>query len=300
MTGRRARAPGKVVLSGAYSVLEGAPAVVAAVNRYVEADGGRPAAMVTSEVQAAVDQKLVARACHFDASELRQPEPDGTTRKLGLGSSAAILAATYFAVHASPSAKDWAALVEAHRTAQSGGSGIDVVASTLGGVLCCLPQKGEPAGLSVSMFELPHTLRFEFFSSARAALTRSMRSRVDTLKQGSPLVYGAIIDRATEGAEGLVRAKDPSAFVSCLCAQFRALNELGVAANAPIMSGPERDIMLAAEGVGAAFGPSGAGGGDISFYCGTRPLDDKLRRLASEAGLIPLSISLGAPGAHCD
>ena len=33
-----ARAPGKVVLSGAYAVLEGAPALVAAVDRYVVAD----------------------------------------------------------------------------------------------------------------------------------------------------------------------------------------------------------------------------------------------------------------------
>ena len=34
----RARAPGKLVLSGAYAVLEGAPALVAAVDRYAVAD----------------------------------------------------------------------------------------------------------------------------------------------------------------------------------------------------------------------------------------------------------------------
>ena len=43
----RARAPGKVVLSGAYAVLSGAPAIVAAVSRYVTADSARPAELLT-------------------------------------------------------------------------------------------------------------------------------------------------------------------------------------------------------------------------------------------------------------
>ncbi len=36
-----ARAPGKIVISGAYAVREGAPAIVAAVDRYAVADGAR-------------------------------------------------------------------------------------------------------------------------------------------------------------------------------------------------------------------------------------------------------------------
>jgi phosphomevalonate kinase len=34
----KARAPGKIVISGAYAVLEGAPSVVTAADRYVTAD----------------------------------------------------------------------------------------------------------------------------------------------------------------------------------------------------------------------------------------------------------------------
>ena len=41
----RARAPGKLVLSGAYAVLEGAPALVAAVDRYALADSERSATL---------------------------------------------------------------------------------------------------------------------------------------------------------------------------------------------------------------------------------------------------------------
>lgn len=47
-------APGKLLLSGAYAVLRGAPAVVTAVQRYAIADGKTPGQLVTPEVQAAL------------------------------------------------------------------------------------------------------------------------------------------------------------------------------------------------------------------------------------------------------
>ncbi len=54
----KARAPGKIVLSGAYSVLEGAVALVAAVDRYAWADTERQPALVTAEVRQAMDDEL--------------------------------------------------------------------------------------------------------------------------------------------------------------------------------------------------------------------------------------------------
>ena len=89
----RARAPGKVVFSGAYAVLGGAPAIVLAVERDVVADTERPHEFLTDEVAAALEPN--ERAPWFDASALRE---DG--RKLGLGSSAAILVASLFALEA--------------------------------------------------------------------------------------------------------------------------------------------------------------------------------------------------------
>ncbi len=64
----RAGAPGKVVISGAYAVLEGAPAVVSAVSRYAWADARRTADFVTPEVKAALGD---GPAPWFDASALR-------------------------------------------------------------------------------------------------------------------------------------------------------------------------------------------------------------------------------------
>ncbi len=64
----RARAPGKVVLSGAYSVLRGAPAIVTAVDRYVEADDGEPETRDSKAIQRqhprTPDAELTYRSFH--------------------------------------------------------------------------------------------------------------------------------------------------------------------------------------------------------------------------------------------
>ncbi len=63
----KAKAPGKVVLSGAYAVLEGAPCIVTAVDRYVIADTDKSAAHIADEVRAAMPPPYP----HIDANELR-------------------------------------------------------------------------------------------------------------------------------------------------------------------------------------------------------------------------------------
>ena len=50
----RVFAPGKLVLTGAYAVLGGAPAIVMATNRGAYADGARITPTPTAEVRAAL------------------------------------------------------------------------------------------------------------------------------------------------------------------------------------------------------------------------------------------------------
>src|SRR5688572_12462729 len=121
-------APGKLVISGAYAVLRGAPAIVSAVDRRVAVDTERPASYRAPEVEAGLRMLGGNRQPPFyDASALRS-----TVDKLGLGSSAAICVASLGAILA----QDYPLLDEqslremlypiareAHRRAQGGGSG---------------------------------------------------------------------------------------------------------------------------------------------------------------------------------
>ncbi len=168
----KARAPGKLVLSGAYAVLEGAPAIVTAVDRYALADCAREAERVTPEVSAALKGR---RAPWFDARELRSDHG-----KLGLGSSAAILVASLGALEleaagllndAALAARVLPAALAAHASAQQGGSGIDVAASALGGTL--IATRGSE--LRTEPVALPSGLVLEVWASGVPAVTRRAR-----------------------------------------------------------------------------------------------------------------------------
>ena len=94
-----ARAPGKLVVTGAYAVLEGATSIVAAVDRYATADSGRPPTRVTEEVAAAITAGYLDGALDFDASPLRAPRPTA-----GAASSASGRAAPSWSPRSAPRA----------------------------------------------------------------------------------------------------------------------------------------------------------------------------------------------------
>ncbi|WP_437496317.1 hypothetical protein [Sorangium sp. So ce1099] len=326
------RAPGKLVLSGAYAVLEGAPALVAAVDRYVIADPARPADLVTEEVQAAIDAGALDRAVWFDAAALRSTAPTApaagppapaappleASRKLGLGSSAAILVATLAARAAARGstmataaaaaaavgqpmpAWDTRALfldaLAAHRRAQGGGSGVDVAASVYGGVLCC--QLGPGGELAVTPHALPGRLAVEVFASDASARTSDMLERVRALAASAPEAHRALLGAAAEGARAAVAAADVRALVAALDRQVDALAELGERAGAPIVTPALRRLRPAAAAEGASLAPSGAGGGDVSIFVGAAPPSAAFLEAARASGLERVSMSLGAPGVH--
>jgi phosphomevalonate kinase len=300
----KARAPGKLVVSGAYSVLVGAPAIVAAVDRYVEADAERPAELVTAEVGAAIAAGDLARAPWFDANALRRAMPDGTSRKLGLGSSAAILAASLGASLAGdfPNAGALRRAVfpkalAAHKAAQPAGSGVDVAASVFGGVLYArIDAKGV---LAAEEHPLPGDARITVFAAAESASTADMLARIDAAKSRSANVAAAVrlhLDRAAAGAVKAIAARNVNAFAAALTAQYEALFTLGSLAKAPIVTGLMYALGRIAKMEGAAFGPAGAGGGDVCLYTAAGDPSAEFLRHASDAGFERLELALGASG----
>jgi phosphomevalonate kinase len=315
----KARAPGKLVLSGAYAVLRGAPAIVTAVDRYAEVDTAREPTFVTPEVAAALRALPGARAPWFDASALRDERG-----KLGLGSSAAIVVASLAALEAERSGdveslgeRVLDAALVAHREAQGGGSGIDVAAAALGGTLLFRSEAAATARsaqsshavqttthagrtLRIESLPLPPNLHLEVWVMGEPASTAELVRQVLSLEARDPELFSRLLGAQTAAAvraETALRARDARGLVDALAAQHEALSALGDASGAPIVTPAVRSLHERAM-PGATVLPSGAGGGDVSLYAGLAPSNAEFRKAAEELGLFLLEVELGARGAH--
>ncbi len=259
------RAPGKLLFSGAYAVLDGSPALVAAVNRYAIADGALTDDSPMEEVRAALENPP-----HVDVTQLREGD-----NKLGLGSSAAATVAALAVREAERGAElsesttrerlmrqAW----DAHARVQGGGSGVDVAASTFGGALCYVRSEiPKPV-------RLPSDLVWRVFFSGKSARTSDLRSRVDALAATNRARWALAIRRIADASLATLEAcvqDDAVAFVAAARASLGALATLGSAADAPIVTEEARVLAELAESEGGAFMPSGAGGGDCSIFFST-------------------------------
>jgi phosphomevalonate kinase len=298
-----ARAPGKLVLSGAYAVLSGAPALVVAVDRYVTADSSREATFLTPEVQAALGEGS-PRAPWFDAENLRE-----NGQKLGLGSSAAILVASLaaLALDAEPGLGDaelcarvYQRALEAHRSAQGGGSGVDVAASAHGGVLAARRQPGD-SDLTLTRVALPEGLHFQIWACSVAASTAVFLARIAEFAVRDAAAHRACIaaqaDAAAFALDAVLRGSAPD-FVTAIARQVGTLTALGAAAGIGIVPQELAELGALAASSGAAFLPAGAGGGDVAYYVGLTPPAPQFEARARELGLSPVALRLGARGVH--
>jgi phosphomevalonate kinase len=289
----RARAPGKLVVSGAYAVLEGAPAIVVAVDRFAFADASRIAEQPSAEVRHAFGD--------------RAPQYDGSAfalggKKVGLGSSAAVLVASLGAALASRGAAlDSASVREeiftaartAHAEVQGGGSGIDVAASTYGGVLrYALDGRGKAA---IAPTALPDGICVRVFFSGKSVRTSDMLGRVGAFRARAVaehrVAMRTLCDRA-EAASGAVSSGDGAMFVTALQGFAEQLQAFGDAADAPIVPRALRDLAAAAATEQACFLPSGAGGGDVALFVGVHPPSDRFMQIASDRSLVELSLAV--------
>jgi phosphomevalonate kinase len=279
-------APGKLVLTGAYAVLGGAPAIVAAIDRYAVADvslaglGGDPLQEV----------------------DVRALQEGG--RKLGLGSSAAALVALLGARAMARGEDPRSAAVrarilrearEAHSRQQGGGSGVDIAASVHGGVLRYeIASDGEP---KLRALDLPPRLQMAAYDSGHSVRTSHMRARFDashpSLEASGLLTrLAGLAMRAATAAE----AGDTPSFIRAAFEFGRALATLGEACDAPIVPPAFADLASVAENEGAAFLPSGAGGGDVGVWLGLAPPSSDFTSRAQALSMRPLAIGIDRGG----
>ena len=287
----KAFAPGKIVLSGAYAVLDGAPAIVMATTRGALADSTRLQPTPTLEVRAALGD---APAPHVDASSMFVGG-----RKLGLGASAAILVASLAAREADrgadladPRIREalFVRARTAHAVAQQGGSGVDVAASVHGGVLRYTTTAAP------SRIALPTGTVVTVFACGTSARTSDLRAQVAAAPKS---LYDACIGELKEIAASAVDAAtrdDRAAFVLAVRRASRGLARLGAAASAPIVPVGFDALEELAARESAAFSVAGAGGGDVAVFVGGAAPSPEFLERARALGLFLLDIGLDEKG----
>ncbi len=322
-----ASAPGKIVLSGEYAVLEGAPAICTAVDRRARAaltqspgDGHRVVAPGYSRVegrftttqgqvrwqQGGEEYPLVnavwrilqpdidtALTLMLDTSEFREPTRGAKT---GIGSSAALTVALVAALsRVSSATHDVAALAaEAHREFQLGrGSGIDIACSIAGGLV-----EYRMEDRRVTPVEWPRGLHHALLWSGVPVSTGSQLSRwqQSTAKESLETLVMASEDIASAWRDG-----DPAALLRRYRDYGDALSAFSDDHELGIYAAGHADVAAAAIESGLFYKPCGAGGGDVGIVLGLDEGDVSEFATASQSfGFQHLDIGLNASGARLD
>lgn len=341
-----ASAPGKLVVLGEYVVLEGAPALVAAVDRRAEvrcvkrvagvwrlsapalnlyhvplqvADHGtltwpegmpqgldRAAAVITLAHGTARRLGLTLPVCEL---ELDTSAFFKGTDKLGLGSSAAMSVALYGALLAAADAgtpDTWngtqrlaaiATVHAAHQESQGGrGSGADVAAALTGGVL---RFQNDQHGLRVAPLPRHRDVVIVPVWSGRPASTGSALTSFAAFKERDPSAYWAACERLailTNAGNEFWALGNTEALLTVVDEYGAALEVLGTQCVMDIVTPEHRAIGNQVRRCGAAYKPSGAGGGDLGVaVCASHAMADKvLGRLRSQGmEAVPMGIAGG-------
>jgi phosphomevalonate kinase len=292
------RAPGKVFLAGEYAVLErGRPALVVGIDRFLEAtvepaqtvsvshrgavwSGGEP----PPELRFAVRAVQLAKPVH-PFRLVFENELAIAGKKLGLGGSAAATVLAVRAARPELSKEETLSLaIAAHWMEQGGaGSGGDVAASALGGVLRVagrIPWSSVEEAMKLPMEELlraspidarqlpvPSDLRLLLAFTGEPADTRVLVRQVRALALGNGprwRVCEAAITRACEALSAAFETGRREQALQAVRDGAAAMARLGEAAGAPIVTEALALACALASAAGAAAKPSGAGGGDCA------------------------------------
>ncbi len=285
-----ASAPGKVILSGEYVVLDGAPAVCMAVDRraravvsnirgpvsQVEAPGfsnvvghfqtthGQIEWLDGEEVFKLVTAVLQAGHKRPDSSLDIMLETDAfkdvnSGLKIGIGSSAALTVALSAAVAGSLDVGETARI--AHKILQSGsGSGVDIACSMHGGLIrFCL------AGAGVMKLEWPDDLQFRLIWTGIAASTVDKLAQFDACvqKPSRAALRSAAESIATAWAEG-----DTGRIIENTAEYVERLRTFDEDHKLGIFDAGHDSLLAAARAVNLVYKPCGAGGGDVGIVLG--------------------------------
>lgn len=326
-----ASAPGKVIISGEYAVLDGAPAICMAINRRARADiavadadfntvrthghidgewrfrtdeNGRFEWHGTEPTEGGLD--LLQQAwrstvvnghlnIRLDSAEFLDPVSGS---KLGLGSSAALTVALITALlNVTGSRGDAAKEAHiAHRRFQHGrGSGVDIAASLAGGII---EYRMQDAGVARSV-PWPAGLEYAVLWSGRPASTSERLEKLDRGRRRpeSGRRTAVLCEASAEIAMTWVTGTT-AALLAVFERYVSALRQFDVDQHLGIFDAGHVELADAAAGQGLVYKPCGAGGGDAGIVLAAdRQAIAKFTDAATQRGFQILDVSLDAQGA---
>ena len=314
-------APGKAVIWGEYAVLEGAPALVMAVNRYATArvepaddrwqltsrgfesaahlsaaellaTSGAESEGITGLVRAVVsaldDPDLPSAArVHTDTRDFHGDDKTGVSQKLGIGSSAAVCTATSAAIaEFLDKPFDESIPLAAHRLLQGkAGSGLDVAAACHGGLIRFESGQSSPA-------EWPESLSYRYFWVGQAARTSAHLVRFGDWRANSDTTT---LDALCQASESLFSCTDLEHLAEYV-ARLKAMDDN---AGLGIFSEAHDRLHALANRAQVVYKPCGAGGGDIGIAVSDDPTHlEQLIALANRDSILTLDLEIAAHGVH--
>ena len=262
-----ASAPGKIVLSGEYAVLFGAPAICMAITRRAAvtvAESADGECHVTTPGFTGEDSFAVVDAVYGDARPARNIELDTRAfsrddRKLGIGSSAALTVA--LAAARSASVEVFTAALDAHAALQGGaGSGIDVAAAVHGGLI-----EYNMSSRSVRRLSWPEGLLMRVLWTGVPASTglKLEKLATQTVRPSRSALGVAAVQMADAWRSG-----DSDRVLSEYIVYIGALRQFGVDHDLGIFDAGHEELTDAAMVSNLVYKPAGAGGGDIGVLFG--------------------------------
>jgi phosphomevalonate kinase len=305
--------------------LDGAVALVASVSARVRIrlspprSDGSPGALAHSQegvpfpAEAVLARRLAEEALgsvdgelSIDASELRK-----SGRKLGLGSSAAAAAGAVgvvFAAHGrdlddpATQRQVFELALAGHKAVAPEGSGADVAAASLGGLVRFRVENGRLA--EAERVDLPASLHTRVVWTGKEARTsefvRAVRQYEARDGAGFSAIRARLFHESARFADAVARG-DSAGVVMAAGAYGLEMGALGEAAGVSIVTPELAQIADLARAHGGSAKPSGAGGGDVALAFFTSESDALTFDTACRtAGLDLLDLGLGAPGVRIE
>ncbi len=291
-----ATAPGKIVVSGEYAVLEGYSALSIAVNRRAVSKKSR--SLAASPFLIELGKRLKKREedvpwpVHVDTDSMKW-----RGKKLGIGSSSACtVSAAKFALPEISERELFELCLSVHRQVQggSGGSGVDVASAVYGAAIDYKIVSGRS---EVNAAVIPD-VHFVYLYAGEPQKTTKALATSSMLKKNFPKVHRDRMSQLGEVSEELLKTERPKDWIEMLAQAREAVLALQKDGKMAIEIDSHRRAALLAVECGGVAKSTGAGGGDM-IIAAFEDRDQKsfFQRACPKNGLIQIDLSIDPHGA---